>query len=104
MHAQFANEFSRSRTWRKCRDAFARSRGGLCERCLARGIINAGSADMPLQVHHRNKLTPENIHDPTVTLNWANLELLCKECHDAERTGEAAKRWTVDEAGHVSAL
>jgi len=70
MHEQFANAFYRSRAWRNCRAEFVKSRGGLCERCLARGIVNAGSKEMPLQVHHRQKLTPENISDPTITLNW----------------------------------
>ena len=103
MHDQFANTFYRSRTWRKCRDEYARSRGGLCERCLARGIINAGSRDMPLQVHHRMKLTPENIGDPAVTLSWTNLELLCKQCHDEEHGGDTPRRWSVDADGRVSA-
>lgn len=102
MHEQFANAFYRSRTWRRCRDEFFRSRGGLCERCLARGIVNAGSKEMPLQVHHKQPLTKENISDPAVTLAWANLELLCKECHDAEHR-PTAPRWKVSPDGHVEA-
>lgn len=103
MHEQFANAFYRSSAWRKCRAEFVKARGGLCERCLARGIINAGTREMPLQVHHKVKLTRDNISDPAITLNWDNLTLLCKECHDAEHTGSARPRWAVDEAGHVSA-
>lgn len=104
MHAQFANDFYRSRAWKNCRAAYFKSRGGLCERCLARGIINAGSRDMPLQVHHRRPLTPENITDPEITLNPANLELLCKDCHDAEHLGETKRRWRVTEDGTVLAV
>ena len=103
MHEQFANDFYRSRTWRKCRDEFVKARGGLCERCLARGIITAGSRTMPLQVHHKTPLTRENITNPEITLSWDNLQLLCKQCHDEEHAGEAARRWTVDEDGHVVA-
>ena len=102
MHEQFANTFYRSGAWRKCRAEFVKARGGLCERCLARGIINAGSREMPLQAHHKVKLTPENINDPTITLNWDNLELLCKECHDEEHPSGTPTRWTVDELGHVT--
>lgn len=102
MHEQFANGFYRSRAWRRCRDDFAKARGGLCERCLSRGIINPGTDELPLQVHHKVKLTPQNITDPAIALNWDNLELLCKRCHDDERAG-APVRWTVDEMGHVVA-
>ena len=35
-------------------------------------------------MHHKVYLTPENIGDPTVTLDWSNLELVCRSCHDAE--------------------
>ena len=47
--------------------------GGLCEECHERaGYI----------VHHRTLLTPANISDPEVSLNHANLEFVCKKCHD----------------------
>ena len=82
-------------TWRRCRKAFAESKGNLCERCL-----NAGSKDRPLEVHHKIPLTAENIHDPKVTLNWNNLELLCKDCHDEERERKQ-KRWKVGPDGKV---
>ena len=92
--------FYTSWTWRKCRKAFAEARGNLCERCLKKGIIEAGSRERPLEVHHRTALTPENINNPSVTLNWDNLELLCKTCHDEERE-RRPKRWKIDENGHV---
>ena len=81
-------KFYTSWTWRKCRKAFAASKGNLCERCLARGIIQAGSKERPLEVHHK------------IPLNWKNLELLCKDCHDEERERKP-KRWKVDELGRV---
>ena len=89
--------------WRKCRKAFAKSKGNLCERCLARGIIEAGSKEHPLEAHHKIPLTAENINDPNITLNWNNMELLCKPCHDKEREQkQGAKRWTVSPDGNVS--
>ena len=88
-------------TWRKCRTAFAKSKGNLCERCLKRGVINAGSKDRPLEVHHKIPLTADNVTDPEVTLNWDNLELLCKDCHDQERERKH-KRWRVDPDGRVT--
>ena len=62
--------------WRKCRKAFAASKGNLCEKCLARGIIEAGSKNRPLEVHHKVPLTADNVNDPKVALSWDNLQLL----------------------------
>ena len=58
--------------WLKCRAAYIKSVGGLCERCLARGEIKPGYI-----VHHKVHLTPWNITDTSITLNWDNLEYLC---------------------------
>ena len=90
---RFAAEFYKSHVWKKCKKAYANSRSGLCERCAARGLIVPGE-----EVHHKKHLTPENITDPAVALNWNNLELLCKDCHISEHR---RKRWRVDESGHV---
>mgnify|MGYP002522554509 CR=1 FL=1 len=62
-----------SQAWADCRSAYRKSVGGLCEQCLKAGIIKAG-----VDVHHKRKLTAENVNDPAVSLNWDNLELLCK--------------------------
>lgn len=78
-------------------------KGYLCERCLARGIIQPGSKEQPLEVHHKVPLTRDNVHDPEVALNWDNLELLCKRCHEEERTRKP-RRWRVDSAGRVTAV
>lgn len=31
--------------------------------------------------HHKQYITPKNINDPNVTLNWDNMEALCQTCH-----------------------
>ena len=98
--APAVESFYTSWVWRKCRKAFAESKGNLCERCLKRGIIEAGSKDRPLEVHHKVPLTAENVTDPDVALAWSNLELLCKSCHDAERERQA-KRWRISPDGRV---
>ena len=92
--------FYTSWIWRKCRKAFAESKGNLCERCMKRGIIEAGSKDRPLEVHHKIPLTADNVTDPNVALAWSNLELLCKSCHDEERERKA-KRWRIGPDGKV---
>src|SRR5690606_14296069 len=70
----WARKFYLSREWKRTREAYTRLRHGLCERCGAGCKI----------VHHKVYLTPQNIWDPSVTLNFANLELLCQECHNLE--------------------
>ena len=98
MSRQFAEGFYKSQRWRDCRAAYAASKGHLCERCLAKGIISTGEI-----VHHKKYITPDNIGDPMITLNWDNLELVCRECHAKEHQG-VKKRYTVDEVGRVSPL
>ena len=98
--AQEVESFYTSWVWRKCRKAFAKSKGNLCERCLSRGIIEAGSREKPLEVHHKVQLTADNVKDPEVALAWSNLELLCKSCHDKERQ-RREKRWRVNQDGKV---
>ena len=88
-------------TWRKCRKSFAESKGNLCERCLSRGIIEPGSKDRPLEVHHKTPLTADNVKDPAISLSWSNLELLCKSCHDEERERKGGKRWKVGPDGKI---
>ena len=93
MHETFANGFYRSRLWRNCRDQYAAANGGLCEHCLARGLITAGR-----EVHHKIHLTPANLTDPAIATNWENLELLCEECHRAQHVKTEIR---TDENGHV---
>ena len=92
--------FYTSWAWRKCRKAFVNAKGNLCECCLKRGIIEPGSKDRPLEVHHIIPLTAENITNPEITLNWDNLELLCKSCHDEHRE-RLQRRWRVGADGRV---
>lgn len=92
---EFAESFYKSKAWQQCRNSYAKSVGGLCECCLKRGLVKSGEI-----VHHKVKLSPENINDPAVTLSWNNLELLCRDCH-AKAHG-AVKRYKVDEMGRVT--
>lgn len=79
MAQEWAKRFYNSKAWIKCRELYKQEKNGLCERCLKKGKYNAGE-----EVHHKIWLTPENINDPYITLNWENLELLCATCHSKE--------------------
>lgn len=92
---EYAATFYKSQAWAKCRAAYAASVGGLCERCAAAGQIKAGEI-----VHHKIHITPENINNPEITLNWDNLELVCRDCHAALHSGRVL-RYQVDDLGRV---
>lgn len=94
----FAASFYKSKQWQDCRAAYLKSVGGLCERCLARGLYVPG-----VIVHHKRHITPETIDDPTVTLDFGNLELLCRDCHGDQHRG-FERRWRIDESGRVEAM
>lgn len=82
--------FYKSNAWKRCRDAYFSSVGGLCERCKAKGLIVPGYI-----VHHKTHLTPENYEDPSISLNFDNLEVLCKQCHNEEHFKKlTGRRWT----------
>lgn len=91
-------QFYNTTAWKRCREAYKRSVGGLCERCLKDGVITAGKV-----VHHKIYLTAELANDPNVALNFDNLELLCWKHHEEEHKG-IRKRYEVDENGRVKSL
>ena len=86
--------FYTTRAWRKCRETFLQDRGGLCEVCLSKGLIEPAT-----EVHHKQHITPDNVDDPRITLSHDNLMALCENCHaEQHRT----KRWRCDALGHIS--
>lgn len=95
---EYATQFYSSSAWQACRKAYAKSKGGLCEKCLLKGLYTPGEI-----VHHKIHLTPENIELPEVTLNWNNLELVCRECHAVEH-GARERRYEVLPDGRVAPL
>lgn len=94
----WAKAFYNSKEWEACRKAYIASKQGLCERCLAEGRISAGEI-----VHHKQWLTRETINDPSITLNFENLELLCWNCHNKEHGKQLpiSEGITFDEHGNV---
>ena len=92
----FADAFYTSWTWRRCKAGYKNSVGGLCERCKKRGLITPAD-----EVHHKIRLTTENINKPEIALNWDNLMALCEDCH--KEMHRNPKRWRVDADGNVTA-
>ena len=92
----YAKTFYKSKRWQSTRLAYLRSVGGLCERCLKRGLYHPA-----VIVHHKVYISPDNINDPSVTLNWNNLEAVCRECHELEHSG-SGRRYIVSDDGRVT--
>lgn len=113
MSREFARKFYNSEAWKRCRESYKHKVSYLCENCLRKGIYKPG-----VIVHHLIELDPINIEHPEITLNFDNLELLCRECHAAiheqsggqwsevnkkKRAARAEKnRYDVDSNGHVT--
>lgn len=95
MAREFSEKFYKSSMWVNCRESYIKSVGGLCEQCYKNGIIKHGEI-----VHHKIHLTPENINNPEITLNFQNLELLCRD-HHAEIHKKQMKRYEVDKDGRL---
>lgn len=70
----FSKKLYNSKQWIKCRAAYIQSVFGICE--------HKGCNEPGLIAHHKVVLTPANIDDPSITLNWDNLEYLCLLHHN----------------------
>lgn len=99
MAKEYAQPFYKSKAWKKCRASYISHRqsidGGLCETCHDRvGYI----------VHHNvTWITPDNINDPDITLNFNNLKYDCLICHNKEVEGEK-ERYYFDSNGNIQEL
>ena len=72
MAKPWAKPFYNSKAWKQCRQSYISKVYGLCEHCKEPGYI----------LDHIIELTPDNINDPSITLNHDNLQFLCTPCHN----------------------
>lgn len=96
MAKDFAKAFYNSAAWLKCRAAYIASVFFCCEQCHE----PVGPSGI---LHHKTLLTPENINDPVITLNWDLLEYLCQRCHNETHGDNLPTREGVrfDEQGNL---
>ena len=87
---EWAKDFYTSKSWRQCKAAYLVSQQNICERC----------GDIAKVVHHKKYLTPKNINDTSITLNWDNPEALCQDCHNKEHH-QHTRRYSFDADGNV---
>lgn len=71
---EFAQSLYKSKAWQKCRYGFLASKNWTCERCGGLATI----------AHHKKHVSPQNVNDLAITMNWDNLEALCMDCHNVE--------------------
>lgn len=92
MAREFAKDFYSSNEWKQCRESYSKSKAYICERC----------GSVASEVHHIIPLSPDNINDPEITMNYDNLLCLCHRCHMKEhRKHEDSSRYIIDVEGHV---
>ena len=66
--------------WRNLRTTYLMEHP-VCEECLKKGIVNAGSVENPLQVHHINSPFKGGVINYDLLLDSRNLETVCSQCH-----------------------
>ena len=89
--------FYKTQAWKNTQRNYKQSVGGLCERCLARGIIEPAEI-----VHHKIPLTADNIKDLDISLGHNNLLALCRKCHAEVHKSKANTRYNIDNNGKVT--
>lgn len=80
MAQEFAKSFYKSKLWQEVRESILKRDNYLCQ---TKGCYNPAE-----EVHHKTKLTPENINDTNISVNPSNLISLCAECHKAIHLGD----------------
>ena len=107
MAREFAKGFYHSVAWKHARAAYMAlpvtaqdgriCPPGMCERCFSRGQLKPAEI-----VHHRVHLTPANVRDRAIALDFSNLMRVCRDCHAELHSPEgAAPRVEFDEYGRV---
>lgn len=96
-YTEAAKRFYKSKQWERTRKLYVDRVHGMCERCAAAGLVVPGKI-----VHHKIYLDDAKLKNPAIALNFANLELLCQDCHNKEHMHrEPARRYTFDASGNL---
>ena len=96
MAREFAGNFYKTKQWKKTREEYARSVGGLCEICWQNGLVKSGEI-----VHHKIHLNESNIKDPKITLAFENLQLVCRDCHAMLHKDSVGRRYRIEQDGSI---
>lgn len=80
MPQAWSKKFYNSKEWRALREVLIAERNFLCEECGESYLKDSTQ----LIGHHIKALTPTNIQDVNISLNPANIKIICRRCHDKE--------------------
>lgn len=72
MARAFAKAFYNSLLWQEVRSSVLKRDRYMCQHCRMAPAT---------EVHHKARLTPDNINDPRISVNPDNLISLCEQCH-----------------------
>lgn len=84
------HNFYKSKNWKLAREIKILDQNGLCERCGKPGV----------EVHHKIRLTIDNVENTQISVKQDNLELLCRECHNKEHMRFSSKQ-KFDDQGNL---
>lgn len=91
MAKEWAQWLYKSKPWKKVREFVLRRDRYMCQ-CYKLTGESEPCGNPAEEVHHIERLTPENIHDPRITFNSENLISLFGECHKREHKDERTKK------------
>lgn len=80
MAQAWAKKFYNSKEWRALRARLVVEANFRCAHCGEEYLKDSAQ----LVGHHIEELTPANVQDANVALNPANIEIICRRCHDKE--------------------
>ena len=80
MAEAWAKTFYNSKAWKDFRQSQIIANNYTCRKCGKNFLFDSSN----LIGHHKIELTSENINNPNITLNPANVEIICADCHNAE--------------------
>ena len=78
MAQAWARQFYNSKAWRQLREKLVVESNFLCADCGESYLKDSTQ----LVAHHIKELTPQNINDANISLNPANIKIICRKCHD----------------------
>lgn len=111
MAREFARGLYKSKRWERLRAlCMARpvplSDGRVCPPMMCERCFERTGRLVPAEIcHHKTFVTPENVGDPSVTLNADNIMRVCRDCHARiHYPNDCRPRMAFDEHGRAIEL
>lgn len=104
-------DFYNSKLWKRVKRSIWLKQSCLCARCHRPVYVDGISDYIPREyrrtgiVHHKVFLTEANLYDDSISIDEANLEGVCKACHEELHHTDVVTRngYIFDEDGNLVA-